>query len=568
MAAMYKTNEARTTEARTLPRGDEVNAQNAETTLSIERLSSVFEKAFDSLRHLASGCDLLIAMAPPLAQSCVAKWTSGAFSEFHKAEFSLDRGLLAQALHQHELSQIVSSELLAASNKEFQNLEPGTVAILRIDLAGDGFALILFFQPQKLGPITPEKLSALENFVQLTGLAATTEDLSLDIQTHQVYLDNLRDELAEVQQFYKLFSNAISQCFWILDTQAERVLLISDNFERVWGSPKTSLRTGLCGFIDSVSPVDRDRVLAEFHMNLDKELNLEFRVQDRDGEIRWMWLRGFPVTNMPDESLRTCVVLVADDVTDKKQEEELVRSKEVELATKAKNLAVGDLANGIAHEINNPLTIIMGRANEIQRTIKKNPIDAPKINEHAEKIQHTCVRISEIISSLQALGRQKHPVAMVSSSFAKIFHDIKDLCSEKFRSANVPLTIAEIPAHLHAEMNPTQISQLLLNLINNAFDAVKDQPVKWVNVDYTEDDHSVFFYVTDSGPGVPIKNRGRIFDPFFTTKSPGQGTGLGLSLASTIALHHHGSLRLDNLHVHTRFVVQLPKKQPRQQIAA
>ena len=109
-------------------------------------------------------------------------------------------------------------------------------------------------------------------------------------------------------------------------------------------------------------------------------------------------------------------------------------------------------------------------------------------------------------------------------------------------------------------MNSTLISQAILNLVNNALDAVSSLSDKWVSVDFVEDDDSVYIGVTDSGPGIPINIRSRIFDPFFTTKSPGKGTGLGLSLSMNIAAHHGGALRLDTLHKNTRFVLQLPKQ--------
>ena len=118
------------------------------------------------------------------------------------------------------------------------------------------------------------------------------------------------------------------------------------------------------------------------------------------------------------------------------------------------------------------------------------------------------------------------------------------------------------PDSMRAEMNETLVAQLILNLVNNSLDAVQGEASAWVRVEFTEDRDSVYISVMDSGPGIPIKIRSRIFDPFFTTKSPGRGTGLGLSLATSIAVHHHGSLRLDTLATHTRFVFQLPKVSP------
>lgn len=368
-------------------------------------------------------------------------------------------------------------------------------------------------------------------------------------------------QLGETQNFYRRFSAIVHQCFWVLDTDRTRVITVSDNFESVWGTSPTILSEGLTGFMSTVHPGDRDRVLSGFHTGLHSEVNLEFRVFILSGEIRWIWLRGFALSP-------TQMVLIADDITEKKTEEEAARKRESDLVAQARMQAIGDLASGVAHEINNPLTIIVGKAAEIQRIASARTMDRELLASSAEKIKRTSVRISEIVQSLKSLSRperfsdrrmQRHPLS-------KTLQELRDFCSERFQAHGVELILPElkgpIAAELCAEMNPTLITQLLLNLLNNGHDAALNEKEKWVRLDWTEDDDSIYLFVTDSGSGIPIKIRSRIFDPFFTTKDPGQGTGLGLSLASSIATHHHGSLTLDTLHSHTRFTFQLPKKQP------
>jgi C4-dicarboxylate-specific signal transduction histidine kinase len=172
------------------------------------------------------------------------------------------------------------------------------------------------------------------------------------------------------------------------------------------------------------------------------------------------------------------------------------------------------------------------------------------------------VRISSIVSSLTFLACPDREAVLHPFSFQKIVQDIRDMCTEKFKANGVRLLIDEFPSSLFVEMNPIMISQMLLNLLNNALAAVETEKEKWVSIEWADDEDSIYLYVTDSGAGIPIKIRSRIFDPFFTTKEPGKGTGLGLSLAASIATHHRGTLRLDNLHTHTRFVIQLLKRQP------
>jgi C4-dicarboxylate-specific signal transduction histidine kinase len=252
-------------------------------------------------------------------------------------------------------------------------------------------------------------------------------------------------------------------------------------------------------------------------------------------------------------------VLIADDITEKKQLEESNRERHAEAVLRARTLAMSDLANGVAHEINNPLTIIVGKAHEIKRAVTRPAVDLKNVEALSEKIQSTSVRISEIIASLKSLSIQEREGSLQPWSLARVIADVTDMCSERFKSGHVRLEMAAVPEKLVVEINPTMISQLLLNLLHNAFDAVMTEQEKWVKFEFAEDNDSLYLFVTDSGPGIPIKNRGRIFDPFFTTKEPGKGAGLGLSLSASIAAHHGGIIRLDTLNSHTRFAVQIPK---------
>jgi C4-dicarboxylate-specific signal transduction histidine kinase len=114
-----------------------------------------------------------------------------------------------------------------------------------------------------------------------------------------------------------------------------------------------------------------------------------------------------------------------------------------------------------------------------------------------------------------------------------------------------------------------QIGQVLLNLLQNAFDAVVSQTgEKWIRLDVTEDGDSAVFSVTDSGPGVPTELRNKIMEPFFTTKAVGSGVGLGLSLSRTMIEEHGSKLKLTEDAGHTSFSFSLALAQKEQAVCA
>jgi PAS domain S-box-containing protein len=418
----------------------------------------------------------------------------------------------------------------------------GLLAVVVIQKSDLGLTCAAVFESRTNGLLGPDEISAFQSVARLISAQSPSR------------------EVTQTREFFRRFSHSIRQCFWIVDQDSARVLSVSDNFEDVWGASRSILTSGtISGFMANILPEDRDRVLSEFHTHLEsEEFDLEFRVQDLQGEIRWMWLR---MSRFEDETSDRLFLLIADDITEKKIVEERERSNEVALVSKARSLAVVDLASGVAHEINNPLTIIVGRAADLRRRVQKGNVSLEVQLEAIDKISNTALRIADIVKSLKSLARQDRGAGFQATPFARIATELSDLSSERFKAHSVRLEIQPPPDGMMAEVNPTLVSQAILNLANNALDAVADFKDRWVQIDFSDDTDSVYISVTDSGSGIPIKIRSRIFDPFFTTKAPNKGTGLGLSLAMSIAAHHDGALRLDTLHAHTRFVLQIPKKQ-------
>jgi len=141
----------------------------------------------------------------------------------------------------------------------------------------------------------------------------------------------------------------------------------------------------------------------------------------------------------------------------------------------------------------------------------------------------------------------------------KILHEALEVSRGRFAARSVKLILPAKVPDLTVMCREVQIEQVLLNLLQNGFDAVVDQKgERWVRVDVSTLDGSAIISVTDSGPGIPVELRDHIGQPFFTTKEVGKGTGLGLSLSKTIAEEHGGRVEYDEERGHTRFSLVLP----------
>lgn len=235
------------------------------------------------------------------------------------------------------------------------------------------------------------------------------------------------------------------------------------------------------------------------------------------------------------------------------------------LIISSKMSSLGEMATGIAHEINTPLAVIGLRASLLENICNSEDFaetGKQKIVESTAIIERTTNRIAKIISGLRAFARDGASDPFQNEDLKSIIEETLDLCGEKFRSHGVQLKV-KIPENtIMLSCRSTQISQVILNLLQNSFDAVQALTEKWIELEALETDQHIEISVTDSGMGIAPAIRTKLTQPFFTTKDVGKGTGLGLSISRGIALDHRGSLYLDEKCRNTRFVLRLPKDHP------
>ena len=243
------------------------------------------------------------------------------------------------------------------------------------------------------------------------------------------------------------------------------------------------------------------------------------------------------------------------------ENEQAILRMNAQLIAADKLSSLGEMASGVAHEINNPLAIIQGKITQMRRQLASGSADTERLLKDAEKIENTVDRISKIILGLRTFSRNSENDEMAPMKFSSIISGTIDLCNERFSSNDVRLSF-ESKTEAQVNCRASQLGQVVMNLLSNAFDAVTEQKgpePKWVQVVLSEKDSSLVLTVTDSGHGIPEAIVKKMLDPFFTTKPVGKGTGLGLSICSGIIQGHHGRLEYDSSAPNTRFVVTLPK---------
>lgn len=259
---------------------------------------------------------------------------------------------------------------------------------------------------------------------------------------------------------------------------------------------------------------------------------------------------------------RTAQVMVQFEKAEEIVEErtKTIKEQQVQLIHSAKMSSLGEMAGGIAHEINNPLAIISS-ANSILKKIYKQPDRDPVLIEKCtQNIDKTVERITKIIQGLRVVTRDGTGELLSAVTIRDLMSDVLSLCSERFKNHGVGLFVdLDNPVFSTTILcKRVQISQVFINLLGNAYDAVEGLDEKWVKIEFYDLGDFVEFKITDSGKGIPHEIKEKVFKPFFTTKPIGKGTGLGLSLSASIINDHSGSFTIDDQNSNTCFVIQLP----------
>jgi C4-dicarboxylate-specific signal transduction histidine kinase len=221
---------------------------------------------------------------------------------------------------------------------------------------------------------------------------------------------------------------------------------------------------------------------------------------------------------------------------------------------------MGEMAGGLAHEINNPLTVVLLKSLQIKKFLQASNVELNRkqLQDSVVKIVIQAERIAKIVKGLMNFSRDASDDPMVSCQPNVLIEESIALCSEKIRTSQVEVIFGDMSPQSGLYCRPVQLMQVLVNILNNACDAVRTQAHPRIEISLRRQDEQFDILIKDNGPGVPAEIEEKIFKPFFTTKETGKGSGLGLSISHSIIAKHGGNLFLDRSIGDSCFVIRLP----------
>lgn len=355
-----------------------------------------------------------------------------------------------------------------------------------------------------------------------------------------------------------LISENIGDVIWMWNPHSNQMEYVNSAFEDLWEIKISDFKNDSSLFYRYMHPDDIAHVKAQFQLAKVSPMEVEYRIVTESGKIKYVLDKSFPIKDQSGQV--TTVIGIASDQSERirlQKETEVQRAKMIH---SSRLTSLGEMAGNIAHEINNPLAVIKTSAQLLELELKNlGSVVSPRTFDTLKRIDNTVNRISKIVKGLRSFSRTGEQDPFVEIKINSLVQEAIEMCQTRFLNHGVKLASYVTHNDFTILGRPVELVQVIVNLLNNAFDAVSDAPIKAVEICINEDHNFVSVEVSDTGPGIPPEAQARIMDPFFTTKPLGQGTGLGLSISKGITEAHNGELTFKRELNRTIFVLRLPQ---------
>lgn len=372
-------------------------------------------------------------------------------------------------------------------------------------------------------------------------------EMSLDI-THTKFLEK---EARESEEKYQTFFNTIPNPVFILDPENLKILDCNDSVTSVYGFKKDEILQ--TSFMDLFEQNERNQL--KFQL-LSSDLMSRIRQIRKNGEVMYVTIR----ISRTVYSGKAVLLVTTSDTTKRMMAEQL-------MIQTSKMATLGEMATGIAHELNQPLSVIKTAGSFILKKIKKGePIEEEILRTLAFEIDSHVDRASKIINHMREFGR-KSEVKKEKVDANEALNKALEIFSQqlKLRQIEVVKNLDEDLPPIMADRN--RLEQVFINLLINARDAIEDKSEwgfgspenKKIHLKTSSGRDMVKIEIRDSGTGIPDSIKDKIFEPFFTTKKVGKGTGLGLSISYSIVQDYDGTIRVESKEGEgANFIIQFP----------
>jgi len=337
-------------------------------------------------------------------------------------------------------------------------------------------------------------------------------------------------QLAQQEEFRRRLLESFPDLILVVDLE-ERYTFVSSRSRDLLGyAPEDMLQKKITD-VEDHSP----ELAALYHGVVSEQQmfgSTEYSARHRDGN--WRTMRASASQLADAEGRVTGVIISVRDITlERKLEQQVVQSERL--------AAMGAMIGGVAHELNNPLTSILGVSELLQDT---------ETNETSRKqlgmLQQQARRAAEIVQNLTYFARPPAP-GKSRINLAEVVERTLNLHAYSLRKNNITVDFLKEAGVPYALGDPHQLMQVFLNLILNAEQAIREGRDKGtLRIRLGKGENSVWVSFHDDGAGIPRENLASIFDPFYTTKRPGRGTGLGLSICKSVMKEHNGSVEAAN----------------------
>ena len=323
----------------------------------------------------------------------------------------------------------------------------------------------------------------------------------------------------------------------------------SPELEEMYGVPPGERADTEMVWVDFVHPDDRANVIACVLQAFEtrEPVETQWRANWADGSVHWLLGRFQLFSDEAGRPVRLTGINL--DITDRKRAENAAREMQEQLAKSQRLAAIGQLAAGVAHEVNNPLATITTCAEGMIRDMRdedsKNFAASKRWDVYVEEIVRQAMRCKQITRGLLDLTRQREPRPVPC--------DVNELVNDCVRVAAMREGV-RVEFQMQMDENigriatdPEMVRQILVNLLGNAMDAITEKGIDgMITVSTSRGSDRVIIDIADTGGGVPAEVLGKIFDPFFSTKKTGKGYGLGLSISLSLAESLGGGLSVES----------------------